>query len=175
MHDASIMRSMLLASHAAICVYHVTTTKPRLHCFAESGWNNDNSFCQLLTWIDKRLPDDRRPFFLFVDEPTSRFSYDAFLICRRAGIHLIAFPPNLTWLLQPLDVGVHSSKGTSRSARRWPGLALPSRKTEWWTFSQPRHARPTSGRTFLPDFAKQASSRCRWSRCWPRPGWTRRS
>lgn len=77
--------------------------------FAESGWHNDNSFCQILNWIDKRLPNDRRPFYLFVDQHTSRFSYDAFLICRRAGIHLIAFPPNLTWLLQPLDVGVHSS------------------------------------------------------------------
>jgi hypothetical protein len=68
-----------------------------------------------LEWIEPFLPP-QRPFLLFTDQHESRFADEVLALCRSKRIHLMALPPGLTWLVQPVDLTVHRSYKRNLSA-----------------------------------------------------------
>jgi hypothetical protein len=61
---------------------------------------NSDEWCLYLEWLHEQLGADHPPVALFVDQHSSRFSLRALRLCKAFNIIVIAFPPNLTWLLQ---------------------------------------------------------------------------
>ena len=49
------------------------------------------------------------PVVLFVDGHHSHISLDLIQFARKEGVHIFCFPPHLTHILQPLDVGVYGA------------------------------------------------------------------
>ena len=81
-----------------------------LYSVSPSGWMESANF---LSWFNKLFLQNvehltkEGPVFLFVDGHYSHLSLDLIYTARENGVHLVCFPPNLTHILQPLDVSVY--------------------------------------------------------------------
>ena len=77
---------------------------------SESGWMETANF---LEWFKKMFVPavtpllQTGPVVLFLDGHYSHLSLQLIHFAKSKGIHLFSFPPHLTHLLQPLDVGVY--------------------------------------------------------------------
>lgn len=77
---------------------------------SDSGWMEESNFFE---WFRKLfVPATRHltstgPVILFVDGHYSHITYNVVACAKEKGIHLLCFPPHLTHILQPLDVGVY--------------------------------------------------------------------
>ena len=77
---------------------------------SDSGWMDTQNFME---WFKKLYVPavtpllQTGPVVLFVDGHYSHLSLDLIQYAKSQGIHLFCFPPHLTHILQPLDVGVY--------------------------------------------------------------------
>jgi hypothetical protein len=55
---------------------------------------------EYLEHLHDTLPKSPDPYVLFVDQHTSRFGIKGLRLAKKYNFIIIAFPPNLTWLLQ---------------------------------------------------------------------------
>ena len=77
-----------------------------MYSVSDSGWMESANFLQ---WFEKMfLPAVRHmsPVILFFDGHHSHLTLRLIEVARSSNIHLICFPPHVTHILQPLDVGV---------------------------------------------------------------------
>ena len=88
-----------------------------LYSVSPLEWMESANF---LSWFNKLFLKNVKhltkegPVFLFVDGHYSNLSLDLIYAARENGVHLVCSPPNLTHILQPLDVSViiHLNKHT---------------------------------------------------------------
>ena len=77
---------------------------------SSSGYINEKIFNQ---WFDKWITWVRKSIssrvVLIVDNCTSHVKYSTVLLAKKHNVELLALPPNLTHILQPLDVGIFRS------------------------------------------------------------------
>ena len=77
-----------------------------MYSVSDSGWMESANFLQ---WFEKMfVPAVRHitPIILFFDGHHSHLTLRLIEVARSNNIHLICFPPHVTHILQPLDVGV---------------------------------------------------------------------
>lgn len=104
--------------------YMAGAPKGSMFTMSQKGSITSDIFLSWLKEFASRLPKDRKhPIILLVDQHTSRYSLPVIEFCRANRILLLAFPPNCTHLLQPLDRLVFSSfKHFQRLVRYQQGL-----------------------------------------------------
>ena len=77
---------------------------------SQSGWMDETLFAD---WFKSlmlpRLKKLKGPKVLIGDNCSSHFSMDVIKLCQANNIRYVCLPPNMTHLLQPLDVGVFRS------------------------------------------------------------------
>jgi hypothetical protein len=66
-------------------------------------------------------PSPENPVLILMDNHESHTSYDAILLAKEKGIHLLTFPPHKSSRLQPLDVSVYGPLKTywSQAMENW--------------------------------------------------------
>jgi hypothetical protein len=75
---------------------------------SKKGWTTTDTFLQYLDILNSWLQDrnTEKPVVLFADLHSSRLSVSVMQYARDHGIILTGLPPNLTYVMQPLDVSV---------------------------------------------------------------------
>lgn len=67
------------------------------------------SFQVFVPFIRAKGIEKSKKVILFIDNASSHLSIEISRFCEEEGVILIALPPNTTFLLQPIDVGINSS------------------------------------------------------------------
>ena len=96
-----------------------------------NAWMTKDLFLLYLEhFVSHVHPSPENPVLILMDNHESHTSYDAILLAKEKGIHLLTFPPHTSSRLQPLDVSVYGPLKTywSQAMENWlrlhPGRAV---------------------------------------------------
>ena len=137
------------------------------YCVTENGWMNTITF---IDWLRNHfipyLPDDRPPVLLVLDGHSLHVAYEVRLLAKEHSIHLLKLPSHLTYLLQPLDIGVFKEmkhtwdnvvKDYTRQERKPVTKTIfPTLLRKVWQAYKPEYGRIGFQKTGIHPFDKNA-------------------